>query len=398
MALTVSDTKQSVSFIATLAALTGALLGGSAVYFIQRQHDSRTHHDSQRPAKSPRLSAPSTSGLSIESADDSASSNKRKNGRRTLQDEMLDGSLVVQTIGTVESIYRLCVGTPRQGLLAPHARGRIVLDRLNDASSAQNSVDGLEGYSHIWVIFVFHLNTTSRKKASKIAPPALGGAKIGVLATRSPHRFNPVGISLVRLDQIRKIRRDGKVVVCLDISGLDLVDGTPVLDIKPYVGHYDAPIEDGIEIRVPRWVAGGLATKRTVEITDGACESIRSIITTEGSASLGFFGSAHGENAEDGYQSLLKCIEEVLSMDVRSAYQTKKAREGKSQAERASRMQNTLAASSTHRADDHCTQQIDNLLVHFKVVEASTVNRMNSEGSGAEDRVVVTSVEFLASA
>jgi tRNA-Thr(GGU) m(6)t(6)A37 methyltransferase TsaA len=360
-----------------------------------RNNSSSSHHKNKKKSKK-------------KNTDTSSSSNDtKKNTRRaTLQDGMTNGSLTMQSIGTVHSIYRLCVGTPRQGLLAPHARGRILLDSLN-VGAALDAVDGLEHFSHIWVVFVFHLNTLSKKTSSKIAPPALGGRKVGVLATRSPHRFNPVGITLVRLNGIRTVRRGDSMVACLDISGLDLVDGTPVLDIKPYVGTYDAP---GAACFVPSWVSGGLATKRTVEFSETACRSLKDSLT-----SVDFYGTAAGETADEGYDNLKECITEVLSMDVRSPYQTKKARQGKSQAERAQHLQeqnqknrvqlspavpppeakDESVATPVSPSSSSCTQQIDNLLVHFDVRQAASVQRTTSQGSGAEDHVVVTSIEVL---
>eukprot|EP00536_Pseudo-nitzschia_multiseries_P007872 jgi/Psemu1/196647/e_gw1.190.68.1 len=140
---------------------------------------------------------------------------------------------------------------PCQGLLAPDARGRIELDKIGNSSTAATrgrieldkignsstaaTVSGLEEFSYIWILFHFHLNTQSAKKErrfkSKIAPPALGGKKVGIYATRSPHRHNPIGITLCKLDRIQV---HGPHDVTLHVSGLDLVDGTPVLDIKPY--------------------------------------------------------------------------------------------------------------------------------------------------------------------
>jgi hypothetical protein len=127
-----------------------------------------------------------------------------------------------------------------------------------------------------------------------------------------------------------------------------------------------------------------------------------------------FYGTAAGETVEEGYDNLKECIAEVLSMDVRSPYQTKKARQGKSQAERAQHLQeqnpkNTVklspavppeakdepVATPVPHSSSSCTQQIDNLLVHFDVKQATSVQRTTSQGSGAEDHVVVTSIEVL---
>lgn len=117
-------------------------------------------------------------------------------------DESLVQSITMEPVGHVSSVYRLCVGTPRQGLLAPNSRGRIDLypDRIGS-----DSVLSLDSFSHVWVMFIFHLNTTPQKNflengevekrpfPSKIKPPALGGKRVGVFATRSPHRPNQIG-------------------------------------------------------------------------------------------------------------------------------------------------------------------------------------------------------------
>jgi tRNA (adenine37-N6)-methyltransferase len=117
-------------------------------------------------------------------------------------------------------------------MLAPHARGRIEL------SVDMEAIDGLEAFGYVWIVFGFHLNTVGARTRTKIAAPARGTTKrVGVLATRSPHRFNCVGITLAKLDGVELLeRRHGaarpKRIPCLRISGHDLVDGTPVFDIK----------------------------------------------------------------------------------------------------------------------------------------------------------------------
>lgn len=326
--------------------------------------------------------------------------------RRTLEDELAEsgGSLTVRPIGVVRSIYRLCVGTPRQGLLAPHARGRI---ELSDASRA-DAVDGLEGFSHVWIIFIFHLNTTGRKPVSnKIAPPARGGSKVGLLATRSPHRFNPVGMTLCKLDRIEQtLNKTNKKIVVLHVSGLDLVDGTPVLDIKPYVPLYDAPLHPS-ECVLPEWVTGGLATRREVEISQEAREQLNNLLDNE-AFEMEFYGK-DGESLQDCVSNVIQCIQEVLAIDVRSKWQTKKARQGKSHAERANRLKQELKSAKTTENDTNisspvssasgdnldCTQQIDNLLIHYMISQTASTARLSSEGNGAEDCVTVTAIEAL---
>eukprot|EP00980_Cylindrotheca_fusiformis_P017501 scaffold5490_cov125-Cylindrotheca_fusiformis.AAC.18 len=332
-----------------------------------------------------------TPSLSVDGPDEECNPHAHQTTKTTVEADISRG-LLVKRIGTIRSIYRLCVGTPRQGLLAPNARGKIELEKVGDSSTA-SSVIGLEGFSHIWIIFVFHLNTKSRNSKrikTKIAPPALGGDKVGIFATRSPHRFNPIGITLCKLDRIERINQNKKEQVVLHISGLDLVDGTPVLDIKPYVPIYDSVPAD---IRLPSWVAGGLATKRKVDISPTAHRELMGIVENEKNV-LQFYGPAYGEKSvQETIEYVMECICQVLAIDVRSSYQTKKAREGKSQAERSDRLNDTNPGQPS--AADVCTQQLDNLLIHYTVEASSENKRLSSEGSGAEDSVTVVSIQQL---
>ena len=323
------------------------------------------------------------------------------------QSLMKDG-LHVKPIGVIRSIYRLCVGTPRQGLLCPNARGVIDMFRLGDTSVAE-SVNSLEGFSHIWIVFIFHLNTQSsnvtRKVRSKITPPALGGEKVGVYATRTPHRYNPIGLTLCKLDRIEKV---GKCNVRLHISGLDLVDGTPVLDIKPYVPVYDSvPMDDdnvtSDYVRVPGWVSGGLAMKRSVMVTAAATSDLTNILQSNPEV-LDFYGPDFGEKTiEATVASTVECIRQVLSIDVRSSYQTKKNRDGKFQAERSRRLSSVKAATppinrsiaSSIAEGKTCSQQLDNLLIHYQIQETSEIQRSPSSHSGAEDVLQVIGIELL---
>ncbi|MFC3114472.1 tRNA (N6-threonylcarbamoyladenosine(37)-N6)-methyltransferase TrmO [Cellvibrio fontiphilus] len=136
-------------------------------------------------------------------------------------------------IGLVHSCFKEKFGIPRQPGLAPLATAEIEMLPPYDDPAA---FDGLEGTSHLWVQFVFHANKREQWKP-KVKPPRLGGNQtLGVFATRSPTRPAPIGLSVVRFDGLRQ--RDGKLLVA--ISGIDLLDGTPVLDIKPYVPYVDA--------------------------------------------------------------------------------------------------------------------------------------------------------------
>lgn len=133
-------------------------------------------------------------------------------------------------IAYVESCFKQKFAIPRQPGLAPNARAII---RLTEQFNP-DAVEGLELSSHIWVQFVFH-ETLEEGWSPRVRPPRLGGnKKTGVFATRSTHRPNPLGLSVVRLDGI-----DFSEGVCLRVSGVDLLDGTPVLDIKPYIPYVD---------------------------------------------------------------------------------------------------------------------------------------------------------------
>ncbi|HEY7774073.1 MAG TPA: tRNA (N6-threonylcarbamoyladenosine(37)-N6)-methyltransferase TrmO [Marinagarivorans sp.] len=154
-------------------------------------------------------------------------------------------SLSVTPIGVVRSCFTEKFGIPRQPSIATKAKASIELRAPYDDPSA---VQGLEMASHIWVQFVFHANRVTGWKP-KVKPPRLGGNRtMGVFATRSPTRPNPIGLSVVKLEAIdiaehtacsRVLEHTARSRVLLHISGHDFLDGTPVLDIKPYVPYAD---------------------------------------------------------------------------------------------------------------------------------------------------------------
>ncbi|MDI5891567.1 tRNA (N6-threonylcarbamoyladenosine(37)-N6)-methyltransferase TrmO [Halomonas rhizosphaerae] len=140
-------------------------------------------------------------------------------------------ALHLRPIGIIESDFPDKFGIPRQPGLAPAARASLVLTPPFDDPLA---VRGLEAFSHLWLTFVFHLSpeeTGPARWTPLVRPPRLGGnARVGVFASRSTHRPNRLGLSLVELVEIDTARG-----VRLRLRGADLVDGTPVLDIKPYL-------------------------------------------------------------------------------------------------------------------------------------------------------------------
>lgn len=136
-------------------------------------------------------------------------------------------------IGVVHSCFEEKFAVPRQPGLVPSAKGTI---ELQPPFNHPDMVDGLENCSHIWIQFVFH-QCIDRGWQMKVRPPRLGGnKKMGVLATRATHRPNGLGLSVVKLEKIETAKQK----VLLHIQGQDLVDGTPVLDIKPYIPYADS--------------------------------------------------------------------------------------------------------------------------------------------------------------
>ena len=139
----------------------------------------------------------------------------------------MDTNFSIRPIATLRTPFAGKFGVPRQSGLVEEALGTVeFLPEFNRA----DFVRGLESFSHIWLVTVFHQSPPWDGKAT-VRPPRLGGnERLGVFATRSPNRPNPIGLSLVSLV---KIETEPRLV--LHVAGVDAVDGTPVLDIKPYL-------------------------------------------------------------------------------------------------------------------------------------------------------------------
>lgn len=165
---------------------------------------------------------------------------------------------LVSPVGILRSCFKEKFAIPRQPQLAPAARGVLELLPPFDGGEA---VAGLEQVSHVWLLFLFHqaLEDTPRLK---VRPPRLGGNQtLGVFASRATHRPNGIGQSVVKLDKVEAGR--------LWLSGIDLLDGTPVLDIKPYVPYADCQLDarNGIAAAPPElipveWTPEALAKAR----------------------------------------------------------------------------------------------------------------------------------------
>ena len=140
----------------------------------------------------------------------------------------------MQIIARVRSDFSTKFGIPRQSGLVEELESRIVFEpEFRDA----NALRGIEQFSHLWLIWQFSANAEAGWSPT-VRPPKLGGnARLGVFATRSPFRPNPIGLSAVRL---AGVEQDPSLGTVLRVTGADLMDGTPILDIKPYVPYTDA--------------------------------------------------------------------------------------------------------------------------------------------------------------
>ena len=140
----------------------------------------------------------------------------------------------IRPIAHFESPLKSKFGIPRQSGLVEQLSGRIVFEQ---PYRREEAVRGLEGFDFLWLIWEFSANRDAEKSLT-VRPPRLGGnTRLGVFATRSPFRPNNLGLSCVRIDRVEMDSRLGPVIYVL---GADLMDGTPIYDVKPYVAYADA--------------------------------------------------------------------------------------------------------------------------------------------------------------
>jgi len=140
----------------------------------------------------------------------------------------------MDVIARIHNDFPTKFGLPRQSGLAPSLRSRIVFE---PAYRNADALRGIEGFSHLWLIWEFS-GCSGKQWSPTVRPPRLGGnERMGVFATRSPHRPNHIGLSCVRIESIGTDPDDGPVVF---VSGADLMDGTPIYDIKPYLPGVDS--------------------------------------------------------------------------------------------------------------------------------------------------------------
>jgi tRNA-Thr(GGU) m(6)t(6)A37 methyltransferase TsaA len=175
----------------------------------------------------------------------------------------------IRPIAYIHTDFPEKFGVPRQSGLAKALKGRIVFE---EEYRNPDALRGLEGFSHIWLIWEFSANRRQTGHwQPTVRPPRLGGnAHMGVFATRSPFRPNPLGLSCVKISSVDPDTPEGPVIY---VTGADLMDGTPIYDIKPYIRYADARPEavcgyvDQLQERSLRVVLPGTLADRVEDTT-----------------------------------------------------------------------------------------------------------------------------------
>jgi tRNA-Thr(GGU) m(6)t(6)A37 methyltransferase TsaA len=213
----------------------------------------------------------------------------------------------VAPIACIRTPYSQKFAIPRQPNLVKEAIGDI---HFMPGFADVNALRGLEGFSHVWLIFVFH-ETAGKGWSATVTPPRLGGLeRVGVFASRSPYRPNPLGLSVV--EKVAVIQRGAELI--LRVRGIDLLDGTPILDIKPYLPYADSVAEATGGYAACRPGSAGLGEgndsilERVVTFSSKALENIDKIVEVSSKQD-----SVSG-NCETRLQIL---IQQVLQQDPR---------------------------------------------------------------------------------
>jgi len=201
----------------------------------------------------------------------------------------------MKIIARIRSDYKEKFGIPRQSGLVQSARARIVFE---EPYRVREAVRGLEEFSHIWILWQFSL-AVREDWSPTVRPPLLGGNKrVGVFATRSPFRPNPIGLSAVRLEKI-EFTDEGPV---LHVGGADLMDGTPIYDIKPYLPYADAHPEavgGFTENLSERRIPVEIEDERFFALPEARQTEIREILSGDPRPSYKGEGEEHGMHYAD---------------------------------------------------------------------------------------------------
>ena len=223
----------------------------------------------------------------------------------------------IEPIGFIESPFEAKNGTPRQPQLVRSASCRIRLEHPR-LPHPEHALEGLEAYSHVWILFYFHQDASverlSEPVKSKVMPPKLGGQKCGLFATRTPQRPNAIGLSLVEVD---RVEHD-----VLHLRGADLIDGTPVLDVKPFLPHIDKPLsvthnEDAeVQASIPSWLTSSLHDERALRVSyTGRAHEMLEVV---------FAGGRPKESHCKTLPEFRSLVSEILAGDPRSIYRKDK--------------------------------------------------------------------------
>jgi len=196
-----------------------------------------------------------------------------------------------EPIGFVESRLKERYETPQQGVLSSDDLSII---NLVPFKNFEQAVKDLDGFERIWVIYMFHLNNSWKPL---VTPPGNKGKKVGVFASRSPHRPNNIGLSCVTLVKVEGLK--------LYIKNSDILDGSPVLDIKPYI-----PYADSFPESESGWVKTGEKPKFTVKFSDSALITGGEIVTTHGENISGYATVQLTMDPKDTMRKRIHCVEE----------------------------------------------------------------------------------------
>ena len=174
-------------------------------------------------------------------------------------------SVSFQIVGLIRSEFKTKGAVPRQPNVIEGIQGTVVLEKTTEK---RQWIRGLEEFSHLWVLFLFHANGVNKNRPIVHVPPGREVVGRGVFATRSPYRPNPIGLSVVRLLEIRELHNE----IQLLIEGGDFLDMTPVIDIKPYI-----PYADCIPEAVGAWAAKPPTPHLLVEWTQEATNRLKAL-------------------------------------------------------------------------------------------------------------------------
>ncbi|KAK4431931.1 tRNA (adenine(37)-N6)-methyltransferase [Sesamum alatum] len=359
----------TLSFTLALASLSAST--AISVYLWRRKSKSISNGEADK--KIQELEASLNGALEKCAAERQGRIRAQKDLREALSRRNLEKvestSYPMAPIGVVHSCFSTRNGTPRQPLLVPLAKASLIFD---PARVPQASLEGLEGYSHCWIIYVFHLNTdleklwkhpSQSKFKAKVRVPRLKGERIGVFATRSPHRPCPIGLTVAKVEAVH-----GNTVL---LSGVDLVDGTPILDIKPYL-----PYCDNIQgATVPDWVkVDDVLAIASVNFSEGFSSSLAACWLLVEKKSL--------YASPDEFQSLIR---QVLSWDIRSVSQRSRPHQPAVETEAGGRDE------ASENGGELVTSLTNDVVYHLILEGLDVSYRINSNANVVVEKVTLAS-------